>query len=519
MACLAERPFDIVLADLSLPDSQGLATFERVQAAAPDEPIVVLTGLDDEEVALKAMRTGAQDYLVKGRMNGELLVRSLRYAMERKQAERRLRISEARFKAFMDNSPAIAWMKDAAGHTTTSTPPGSAISGARWIKSEAPWIWSLWPAPIAQRLRESDERMLLARTPLQLVEMMPDSDGVLRTWLTYKFPLQNAGGATLVGGMAMDLTEQERAKEALRDSEERYRRLVEVSPDAIFIAKQNEIAFINEAGLRLFGAERGEQILGKSLFDLIRFDDQDSVRERLDDLMNHRRSFDFFEERIARIDGGARVDAEVAVAPLIDRGAPAIQVVLHDITERKRTEHEIRARVEQQAVVAELGLYALKTHDLGALMDRAATVIAETLQVELCEVLELLPEERSCCCAPAVGWKTWARRPRDGADGTAIRMRATPGCRRARDRGGPAPGEAFRPDRAATEHGVVSGMSVVIATPNRPYGVLGAHAREWRRFTPTTCISCRRSPTCWRTPSSANAARSSWSRPSYACAR
>jgi len=76
-----------VLLDLSLPDADGLEAVTRVQAAAPDVPIVVLTGLDDERLALNAVQEGAQDYLIKGRVDDHLISRSIRYAIERKRAE------------------------------------------------------------------------------------------------------------------------------------------------------------------------------------------------------------------------------------------------------------------------------------------------------------------------------------------------------------------------------------------------------------------------------------------------
>ena len=68
---------DVVLLDLGLPDSQGLETFVRARRGAPNEPIVVISGLDDERLALEAVRSGAQDYLVKGRIEGHLLARVL----------------------------------------------------------------------------------------------------------------------------------------------------------------------------------------------------------------------------------------------------------------------------------------------------------------------------------------------------------------------------------------------------------------------------------------------------------
>src|SRR5450432_1956878 len=75
--------FDVVLLDLSLPDSQGLATFEQVHQQVPNAPVVMLTGLDDEIMAAAAMQRGAQDYLVKGQVDGHALLRSMRYAIER----------------------------------------------------------------------------------------------------------------------------------------------------------------------------------------------------------------------------------------------------------------------------------------------------------------------------------------------------------------------------------------------------------------------------------------------------
>jgi len=82
---LGEGGIDVVLLDLSLPDSSGLETLRRVHAYASRIPIVILTGLDDELLAMKAVREGAQDYLVKAQLNVALLVRSLRYAIERKR--------------------------------------------------------------------------------------------------------------------------------------------------------------------------------------------------------------------------------------------------------------------------------------------------------------------------------------------------------------------------------------------------------------------------------------------------
>ena len=84
---LSDEPFDAIVCDLSLPDAPQIETLARLKSQAGSAPIVVLTGLDDLEVALEAVRQGAQDYLVKGQFDGNLMLRAIRYAIDRKQIE------------------------------------------------------------------------------------------------------------------------------------------------------------------------------------------------------------------------------------------------------------------------------------------------------------------------------------------------------------------------------------------------------------------------------------------------
>lgn len=90
---LSEGGIGVILLDLSLPDSHGLNTFVRAHNRAPEVPIVVLTGIDDESLAMQAVHEGAQDYLVKGQVHSNLLARSLRYAIERQRIMAELRNS------------------------------------------------------------------------------------------------------------------------------------------------------------------------------------------------------------------------------------------------------------------------------------------------------------------------------------------------------------------------------------------------------------------------------------------
>jgi two-component system, cell cycle sensor histidine kinase and response regulator CckA len=105
---LQVETFDVVLLDLLLPDSDGLETFVQIYSQVPLTPVVVLTGMADETLALRALQAGAQDYLVKGKASGsELLMRSIRYAIERKRNETTLYQREQEFRTLTENAPDI----------------------------------------------------------------------------------------------------------------------------------------------------------------------------------------------------------------------------------------------------------------------------------------------------------------------------------------------------------------------------------------------------------------------------
>lgn len=114
LGLIANKSYDTILADLGLPDSQGLETVRKLLGAAETVPIVVLTGLHDEDVSARAIAMGAQDFLVKGEYNTSLLIRSINYAIERKRSEQELVESEERFRflyqqfnALLDANPDV----------------------------------------------------------------------------------------------------------------------------------------------------------------------------------------------------------------------------------------------------------------------------------------------------------------------------------------------------------------------------------------------------------------------------
>jgi PAS domain S-box-containing protein len=135
--------------------------------------------------------------------------------------------------------------------------------------------------------------------------------------------------------------QRRQAEEALLSSEERYRSLVELSPDALFVLIEDLLVFVNSAGVRLLGAANPEQLLGMPFRQIVHPGSRIAVEDRLRHLRDPGRPAPFAEHKIVRLDGSA-VDVELAAAPLVFAGKSAAQVMAHDVTERKRAEEEIR---------------------------------------------------------------------------------------------------------------------------------------------------------------------------------
>ena len=126
---LAGGVTDLILLDLTLPDSQGWPTFERVQTAAPRVPIIVMTGLEDPEVSSRALAAGAHDYFIKGQIVPLLLARAIRYVAERKRFEAALHNSERQRRALFNRAPAAMLITDDQGRCVSANPAACALFG------------------------------------------------------------------------------------------------------------------------------------------------------------------------------------------------------------------------------------------------------------------------------------------------------------------------------------------------------------------------------------------------------
>ena len=143
--------------------------------------------------------------------------------------------------------------------------------------------------------------------------------------------------APLLGRSIRYAVERARASRALRESEERYHRLVELSPDAILVHAGGEIVFVNGAGVKLLGAGAQEQIVGRPINEFVRHDRQEGVGKRLCGAAGDAA---FLEEKLVRADG-TEVCVEAAAVPFVYRDRPAVQVVARDISRRKQMEEKL----------------------------------------------------------------------------------------------------------------------------------------------------------------------------------
>jgi len=172
-----------------------------------------------------------------------------------------------------------------------------------------------------------------------------------------------------------DITERERAAAEIRENQERYRRLVELSPDVIFILERGRVAMINEAGLRLFGARTEAEMIGRGVFELVHPDDHPVAAERLAHLESGA-SVPRIEQRYLRLDGTA-IAVEVAAAPINWRGEQVIQVVARDVSARKDAETQLRRLGRMYAALSATNEAILRAASPEALYARVCEIAIE----------------------------------------------------------------------------------------------------------------------------------------------
>ncbi len=153
-------------------------------------------------------------------------------------------------------------------------------------------------------------------------------------------PLATEEGV-LVSSAIRDISERKRAEQDLRESEDRYRDLVETLPDAIFVVSEERIVFVNPSGVRLLGAQKPEQIVGKAIPEIVHPGSLDSIRRRSQAAYQTGVATPPMEHVLIALDGSS-VDIESASIPILWKGSPAIEAIARDVRERKLAEARLR---------------------------------------------------------------------------------------------------------------------------------------------------------------------------------
>jgi PAS domain S-box-containing protein len=271
VALMASLEIDLVLLDLTLPDSSGIETFTTAHRAAPHLPIIVLTGQNDEELALHAVHLGAEEYLVKGAIDSRLLVRTLRYALERSHYQQALARERDFFTTLLDNIPDRIYFKDEKSRFIRINRALTRLFQlARPEEAYGKTDADFYGAEHAQDALADERRVMETGEPLlNKVEYETMQDGT-RAWsLTTKLPLRDRKGR-IVGtcGISREVTQLKEMEGALESERNLLRAVIDNVPDHIFL-KDAEGRYLldNVAHMRWLGAAHRSEIVGRTPFD------------------------------------------------------------------------------------------------------------------------------------------------------------------------------------------------------------------------------------------------------------
>lgn len=337
---------DVVLLDLSLTDSHGLDTFSALQEAVPEIPIIVLSGLDDETVALNAVHAGAQDYLVKGRVDSQLLTRAMIYAIERAQAKANLFKAEEKYRSIFVNAVEGIFQTTPEGQYLSANPALTRIYGydspEELIASLTDIEKSLYVEP--NRRGEFVRLMQGSGVVADFESQIYRKDGSI-IWISEnaRAVRDHQGKLMYYEGLVEDITKRKSTEETLRFSEIRFRSVWENASDGMRLTdSQGTILAINPSFCAIVGMQTKE-LEGRPF--TVTYSEQEDLAAMMKKYKERfaGRKIDTQFERHLTFRSGKSVDLELSNSFVeVEHKEPLLLSVFHDITVRKQAEERER---------------------------------------------------------------------------------------------------------------------------------------------------------------------------------
>lgn len=267
------------------------------------------------------------------------------------ESARRLEAQEDQLRRLVQGSNAILWEYDPATNAFTFVSDhAQALMGypvEEWCRP------GFWQRTLHDEDRDRAIHYCLARTSEGLDHEMDyrmvAADGRL-VWIRDIISVIKDNGAPLLRGVMIDVTALYAARRALEESEARYRRVVDSSPDAVAIHEGGKVVFVNATGLKLLGARSVDEVIGRPFLDFVEASQRDSAVERAKMVIDRNVELPLTERRLLRLDGTV-VDTELLAAPCMHGGKPAVMVFARDISDRKKAEALLRESEQRLALL------------------------------------------------------------------------------------------------------------------------------------------------------------------------
>jgi PAS domain S-box-containing protein len=380
---LAANHVGAVLVDLSLPDSKGMRTLQRIFASAPQIPVIVFTGQTDEELGMKAVQAGAQDYLIKGQVDGRLLTRMIQYAIQRKQTETQLADALAFNEQILTASPIGILTYRFTGECVSANTCVAQMVGAtiEQLKSQHFHELESWKrSGLYEMAKQAIASKKLTTGDVHIITTFGKD-----VWLRAQFVTFKSGREELLLLTLGDITKYKHTEAELEASEKRLRAWIENSSDLITIVDLDGIIqYQSPSAQRLLGYAQ-EELLGKSAFHFVHPDDLESMTAYLTEIMQTPGSAASVQCRIHHKDGSWRVLEVVGRVYSDEHGEVVALINSRDITERRQAEEALR---EKERLLSE-------SQRLGHIGSWSYNIAADIMifSDETYRLLDILPEE------------------------------------------------------------------------------------------------------------------------------